>query len=136
MKTYNIEKQICLNDFEKTIKFRKKWEIIGHLLQQSIKTLKLEYILSRCNGWRDGSVCVYLVYVLCAYICVYFIYCTSWFYFFCVNLKKKIKKRVRRTTVCFNFKNYLTLRYFKQTSTYLRLELFLKLISMLQKPTQ
>ena len=110
MKTYNTEKQICLNDFEKTLKFRKKWEIIGHLLQQSIKTLKLEYILSRCNEWRDGSVCVYLVYVLCAYICVYFIYCTSWFYFFCVNLKKKIKKRVRRTTVCFNFKNYLTLR--------------------------
>ena len=93
MKTYNIEKQICLNDFEKTIKFRKKWEIIGHLLQQSIKTLKLEYILSRCNGWRDGSVCVYLVYVLCAYICVYFIYCTSWFYFFCVNLKKKKLKK-------------------------------------------
>ena len=102
MKTYNIEKEICLNDFEKTMKFRKKWEITGHLLQQSMKTLKLEYILSRCNGWRDGSVCVYLVYVLCAYICVYFIYCTSWFtsyivHFFCVNLKKKkLKKRVRK----------------------------------------
>ena len=33
MKIYNIEKQICLNDFKKTRKFRKKWEIIGHLLQ-------------------------------------------------------------------------------------------------------
>ena len=30
---YNIEKQICLNDFKKARKFRKKWEIIGHLLQ-------------------------------------------------------------------------------------------------------
>ena len=33
VKIYNIEKQICLNDFKKTKKFRKKWEIIGHLLQ-------------------------------------------------------------------------------------------------------
>ena len=30
---YNVEKQICLNDFKKMRKFRKKWEIIGHLLQ-------------------------------------------------------------------------------------------------------
>ena len=33
VKIYNIEKQICLNDFEKMRKFRNKWEIIGHLLQ-------------------------------------------------------------------------------------------------------
>ena len=33
VKVYNIEKQICLNHFKKTRKFRKKWEIIGHLLQ-------------------------------------------------------------------------------------------------------
>ena len=33
VKIYNIEKQICLNHFKKTRKFRKKWEIIGHLLQ-------------------------------------------------------------------------------------------------------
>ena len=36
VKIYNIEKQICLNDFKKTRKFRKKWEIIGHLLRLSI----------------------------------------------------------------------------------------------------
>ena len=33
VKIYNIEKQICLNDFKKTRKFRKKWEIMGHLPQ-------------------------------------------------------------------------------------------------------
>ena len=33
VKIYNIEKQICLNDFKKTRKFKKKWEIISHLLQ-------------------------------------------------------------------------------------------------------
>ena len=33
VKLYNIEKQICLNDFKKTRKFKKKWEIISHLLQ-------------------------------------------------------------------------------------------------------
>ena len=33
MKIYNIEKQICLNDVRKARRFRKKWEIIGHLLQ-------------------------------------------------------------------------------------------------------
>ena len=33
VKIYNIDKQICLNDFKKTRKFRKKWKIIGHLLQ-------------------------------------------------------------------------------------------------------
>ena len=33
VKIYNIEKQICLNDFEKMRKFRNKWEIVGHLLQ-------------------------------------------------------------------------------------------------------
>ena len=33
LKIYNTEKQICLNDFKKTRKVRKKWEIIGHLLQ-------------------------------------------------------------------------------------------------------
>ena len=33
VKIYNIEKQIRLNDFKKMRKFRKKWEIIGHLLQ-------------------------------------------------------------------------------------------------------
>ena len=33
VKIYNIEKRICLNDFKKTGKFRKKWEIIGNLLQ-------------------------------------------------------------------------------------------------------
>ena len=32
-KIYNFEKQICLNDFKKMRNFRKKWEIIGHLLQ-------------------------------------------------------------------------------------------------------
>ena len=94
MKTYNTEKQICLNDFEKTLKFRKKWEIIGHLLQQSIKTLKLEYILSRCNGWRDGSVCVYLVYVLCAYICLLHILYILVLFFLCKFKKKKLKKEL------------------------------------------
>ena len=39
VKVYDIEKQICLNDFKKLRKFRKKWEIIGHLLQEIIKTL-------------------------------------------------------------------------------------------------
>ena len=33
VKIYNIEKQICLNNFKKTRKFRKKWEIMGHLPQ-------------------------------------------------------------------------------------------------------
>ena len=33
VKVYNIDKQICFNDFKKMRKFRKKWEIIGHLLQ-------------------------------------------------------------------------------------------------------
>ena len=33
VKIYNIEKRICLNGFKKTGKFRKKWEIIGNLLQ-------------------------------------------------------------------------------------------------------
>ena len=33
VKIYNVEKQICLNDFKKTRKFRKTWKIIGHLLQ-------------------------------------------------------------------------------------------------------
>ena len=33
VKIYNIEKQVCLNDFKKTRKFRKKWEIMGHLPQ-------------------------------------------------------------------------------------------------------
>ena len=33
VKIYNIEKKICLNDFKKTRKLRKKWEIIGVLLQ-------------------------------------------------------------------------------------------------------
>ena len=33
VKIYNIEKKICLNDFKKTKKFRKKWEMIGLLLQ-------------------------------------------------------------------------------------------------------
>ena len=33
VKIPNIEKQICLNDFEKMRKFRKNLEIIGHLLQ-------------------------------------------------------------------------------------------------------
>ena len=33
VKVYNIEKQICLNDFKKLRKFRKKWKIKGHLLQ-------------------------------------------------------------------------------------------------------
>ena len=54
VKIYNIEKQICLNDFKKTRKFRKKWEIIGHLLQSSIKTLKSENISSKCNEGGEG----------------------------------------------------------------------------------
>ena len=62
VKVYNIEKQICLNDFKKMRKFRKKWEIIGHLLQQSIKTLKSEYILSRCNG--GGEVRIFFSFLL------------------------------------------------------------------------
>ena len=33
VKIYNIEKQIWLNDFKKTRRFKKKWEIISHLLQ-------------------------------------------------------------------------------------------------------
>ena len=33
VKINNIEKQICLTDFKKARKFRKKWEILGHLLQ-------------------------------------------------------------------------------------------------------
>ena len=33
VKINNIEKQICLTDFKKAWKFRKKWEILGHLLQ-------------------------------------------------------------------------------------------------------
>ena len=46
---------------------------------------------------REGSVCVYLVYVLRVYICVYFIDCISWFYpFVCVNLKKKEKKNLKK----------------------------------------
>ena len=33
VKVLNIEKQIYLNGFKKLKKFRKEWEIIGHLLQ-------------------------------------------------------------------------------------------------------
>ena len=33
VKIYTIEKKICLNDFKKTRKFRKKWETKGHLLE-------------------------------------------------------------------------------------------------------
>ena len=33
LRIYNMEKQIYLNDFKKTRKLKKKWEVIGHLLQ-------------------------------------------------------------------------------------------------------
>ena len=33
IKIYNIDNQICLQDFTKTRKFTKKWEVIAHLLQ-------------------------------------------------------------------------------------------------------
>ena len=33
MEIYNIEIQLCLNDFKKTRKFRKKWKIISQLQQ-------------------------------------------------------------------------------------------------------
>ena len=33
VKIYNIEKQICLNDFKRRESLGKKWEIIGLLLQ-------------------------------------------------------------------------------------------------------
>ena len=75
VKIYNIEKQICLNNFKKTRKFRKKWEIIGHLLQSSIKTLKSENILSKCNegGGIGGGVCLCIpgVCIVCLHMYLY-----------------------------------------------------------------
>ena len=107
MKIYNIEKQICLNDFEKTRKFRKKWWsvcfygflgvffvfiLLPEYLQLCVcmcvspvdttSWQRFQYIAIRlkhnCNSCY--SVCVCLVYVLCVYICNYI----SWYIYMCV----------------------------------------------------
>ena len=59
VKIYNIEKQICLNDFKK---FRKKREIIGHLLQQNNK-LEIRINIVKMS-WGERSVCFFFVCIL------------------------------------------------------------------------
>ena len=107
MKIYNIDKQICLNDFEKTQKFKKKWWsvcffgflggffvciLLPEYLQLSVcmcvspvdttSWQRFQYIAIRlkhnCNSCYSVWVC--LVYVLCVYIYVCVCVCVFWDY--------------------------------------------------------